>query len=100
MPECGAEEIAISPNRLRLKTGKSGEVTVALGVDDCVPAGNTVTATIGKSGSKRIWVTPTSQATDENGQAVFTITAVKIGTAKVIFKTGGLKKSLIVKVRR
>jgi len=100
LPECGAKEIAISPNRLRLKIGKSGEITVTLGGDDCVPAGNTVTATTSKIGSKRIWVTPASQATNENGEAVFTITAVKIGTAKVIFKAGGQKKSLIMKVRR
>ena len=65
-----------------------------------MPAGNTVTATISKIGSKRISVTPANQAADENGQALFTITAVKIGTAKVIFKAGGLKKSLIMKVRR
>ena len=68
--------------------------------DACVPAGNTVTATIGKIGSKRIWVTPASQATNENGEAVFTITAMKIGYARVIFKVDSLKKSIIVRVRR
>jgi len=100
LPECGAKEIAISPNRLRLKIGKSSEVTVALGGNDCVPAGNTVTATIGKIGSKRIWVTPANQAADENGQAVFTITAMKIGNIRVTFKVDSLRKSLTVKVKR
>lgn len=75
-------------------------MVISLEGEDCVPAGNTVTATIGKIGSKRITVTPASQATDENGEAMFIITAVKIGAARVIFKAVGLKKSLIVKVRR
>ena len=100
LPACEAKEIATSPSKLRLKIGKSGEVTVALGGNDCVPTGNTVTATISKIGSKRISVTPASQATDENGEAIFTITAVKIGTAKVIFKADSTKKSVIVRVVR
>ncbi len=41
-----------------------------------------------------------SEVTDENGVAKFTITAKnKIGKAKVTFKAGNLKKSIIVKVR-
>ena len=100
LSQCEAKEMTIFPRKPRLKIGKSGKVTIALGGDDCVPAGNTVTATIGKIGSKRITVTPASQATDENGQAVFTITAVKIGTAKVIFKADSMKKLIIVRVRR
>ena len=64
-----------------------------------MPTGNTVTATISKIGGKRISVTPASQATNENGEAVFTITAVKIGTARVTFKADNLKMFLTVKVR-
>ena len=103
LPQCEAKKITISPSRLRIKIGKSGEVTVILGGDDCVPAGNTVTATIGKIGNKRIWVTPTSQATDENGQAKFTITAKnKAGNAKVTFMIEdfpSINKTMLVKVR-
>ena len=100
LPACEAKEIATSPSKLRLKIGKSGEVIVALRGDDCVPAGSTVTATIGKVGSKRISVAPASQASDKDGQAVFTITAMKVGNAKVVFKENSLKKSIIIRVRR
>ena len=98
--ECKAKKIKVSSGVLGLKRGQSATVVISLEGEDCVPAGNTLTATISKIGGKRISVTPASQAADENGQALFTITAVKIGTAKVIFKAGGLKKSLIMKVRR
>ena len=98
--ECKAKKIKVSSGVLRLKRGQSATVVISLKGEDCVPAGNTVTATIGKIGSKRISVTPANQATDENGQAVFTITAVKIGTAKVIFKADSTKKSVIVRVVR
>ena len=103
LPACEAKEITTSPGKLRLKIGKSSEVIVALKGDDCVPTGNTVTATISKIGSKRIWVTPTSQATDENGQAKFTITAKnKAGNAKVTFMIEdfpNINKTMLVKVR-
>jgi len=85
--------------RLILKRGKSHEVTVNLkGKNDCSTEGKIITATISKMGSRRVSVIPTSQATDENGQAVFTITSVKIGTAKVILKADNTKKSVIVRV--
>lgn len=100
LPQCEAKEMTIFPRKPRLKIGKSGEITVTLGGDDCVPAGNTVTATTSKIGSKRIWVTPASQATNENGEAVFTITAMKIGNIRVTFKVDSLRKSLTVKVKR
>ena len=100
-PLCEVESVSVLPKRLILKRGKSHEVTVNLkGKNDCSTEGKIITATIGKIGSKRISVTPANQAADENGQAVFTITAVKIGTAKVIFKVDSTKKSVIVRVVR
>lgn len=101
IPGCMVEKITVSPGKLKLKRGQSGEVTVALEGDNCVPESKTVTATIGRGdGSKRISVSSTEEVTDENGEAKFTIAAKeKIGNAKVIFKVGSLKKSIIVKVR-
>ena len=45
--------------------------------------GETVTATTNKAGAKRISISPESDATDENGEVVFTITATnKTGNAR------------------
>ncbi len=90
----------MSPKRLILQRRQSGEVTVTLKGDNCVPEGNTVIATIGKAGKRRISISSASEVTDANGQAKFTITAKnKIGNAKVTFNVDSLKKTLIVKVK-
>ncbi|MBM4065026.1 MAG: hypothetical protein FJ266_05210 [Planctomycetes bacterium] len=68
--------------------------------DNCVPEGKTVTATIGRVGSKRISISSTSENVDENGEARFAITAKnKVGNARVTFKANNLKMFLTVKVR-
>ncbi len=99
---CEPEAISVSPTSLTLKRKKSGEVTVTVtGADDCAVEAETVTATINAAGKKRISVSPTSDSTDENGQATFTITAKnKTGNARVTFKAGDVKKSMTVKVRK
>jgi len=46
-------------------------------------------------------VSPTSQTTNENGQATFTITAKKkTGKAKVTFQMAGQTKSITVTVKK
>ena len=71
------------------------------GNGNCPVEGETVTATIGASGKKRVSVSPTSQKTDENGQATFTITArKKLGKVKVTFQAAGQKKSITVTVKK
>jgi len=98
---CEAKSVSVSPKRLILQRRENSEVTVALQSDNCVPEGNTVIATIGKAGSRRISISSASEVTDENGEARFTITAKdKIGKAKVAFKSGSVKKAIIVKVVR
>jgi len=98
-PLCEAETITVSPFSLTLKRKKSVAVTVT------VPPGEygcsfTVTATINAAGNKRISISPASAMTDENGEAVFTITAKKkTGAARFIFNAGSLKKSITVRVR-
>lgn len=98
------EYIEISPTSLTLKKRQSSEVIVTvLGEDGIMIVGKTVTATINLAGSKRISVTPTSQTTDENGEAIFIITAKnKAGNARITFtvdSAGWVKKSIIVKVK-
>ena len=100
-PGCKAEEITASPHVLRLKEEESDDVTITITCPDGTPVvGETVTATV-KSGKKRVSVTPLSQETDTNDEAIFTITAMqKTGNAKVKFETaGGLKTTVTVKVK-
>jgi len=71
------------------------------GEDGCSVEGEIVMATIGASGKKRISVSPASQLTNENGQAIFTITAKKkIGKARVAFHAAGQTKSILVTVKK
>ena len=71
------------------------------GADGCAVEGESVTATINKAGKKRVKVSPSSAETDENGQAVFTITAKKkTGKAKISFQAGSLESMLTVKVKK
>jgi len=102
MPECEIESIEVFPKRLTLKIGKGSKVTVtAKGKNNCSTEGKIVKAKINKVGSKRILVSPAGQASDENGEAEFTITARnKAGNAMVAFTADRLKESLIVRVRR
>ena len=54
-----------------------------------------------RSDKKRMPVSPTSQTTNENGQATFTISAKKkAGKAKVTFQAAGQKKSITVTVKK
>ena len=101
-PVCVATSIVVSPNKLTLSKKASSEVTVKItGKDGCPVEGETVTATIGASGKKRISVSPASQSTNENGQATFTITAKKkTGKARVTFQAAGQKKSIAVTIKK
>lgn len=99
-PICEAEKITIFPHILKLKSGQSSEITVLLEGDSCVSEGKTVTATIGKAGKRRISISSASEVTDANGEAKFTIAAKdKIGKARIIFETGNLKKTILVKIK-
>ncbi|HHT9109302.1 MAG TPA: hypothetical protein ACFYD9_11700, partial [Candidatus Wunengus sp. YC64] len=74
-PVCEASSLAVSPATLTLNRRTSGNVTVTVtGNGNCPVEGETVTATIGASGKKRISLSPASQLTNESGQATFIIT--------------------------
>ncbi len=101
-PVCEASSLAVSPATLTLNRKTSSNVTVTVtGNGNCPVEGETVTASIGASGKKRISVSSASQLTNENGQTTFTITArKKLGKAKVTFQAAGQKKSMTVTVKK
>ena len=94
---CMAKSITASPKRLTLRKGNNGNVTITVkGRDDCLVEGVMVTA----KGKQLVGVSPGSQETDANGQAVFTINAKdKKGTAVLKFKASGLNEVATVQVK-
>jgi len=98
---CEPESITVSQETLILKKKQSDVVTVMVsGEDDCPSEGVTVEATIINKGKKFITISSDSEETDENGEAVFTITGKKKGNAKVTFEANGLSTKLKVKVKK
>ncbi len=101
-PVCEASSLVVSPATLTLNRKTSENITVTVtGDGNCLVEGETVTAMISASGKKRIAVSPTSQTTNENGQATFTIAArKKLGKAKVTLQAAGQTKSITVTVKK
>jgi len=93
--------MTVSSNSLLLNKGEISEVTVTItGEYDYPVEGETVKAKVNTAGKKLVSVSPSSNTTDTNGQATFTITAgKKNGKAKITFKSDCLKKSITVKVK-
>lgn len=101
-PVCNAESIDAFPKALKLKTEESNDVTITVISTDGSPSVGELVTTKIKSGKKRISISPQSADTDDNGQAIFTITATKeTGNAKVKFKAASdLKTTVTVKVKK
>ncbi len=97
-----ANSITIYPVNIILNRKKSVEVTVTVkGENDCRFYYEPVIVSMISTSKKFISIFPKSAITDENGEATFTITAKnKTGNARVTFKAGASKKSIIIKVRR
>jgi len=93
--------MTVSSNSLLLNKGEISEVTVTItGEYDYPVEGETVKAKVNTARKKLVSVSPSSNTTDTNGQATFTITAgKKNGKAKITFKSDCLKKSITVKVK-
>ena len=91
---------SVSPTKLKLKRKESGDVTVTVtGAGDCKVEGIMVKANIGLASRQFITVTFNNNITDANGQVTFKITAKhKMGISKITFRTGNVRKSIIVKV--
>lgn len=98
---CIVESITAAPNRLILRKNRNGEISIMVtGADDCPARGVTVTATINGKDNRLVTVSPDSQETDDDGQAVFTIqTKDKKGAAVITFKASDLDKVATVQVK-
>ncbi|MEK9145456.1 MAG: BACON domain-containing protein, partial [Elusimicrobiota bacterium] len=98
---CTAKSITAAHKKITLTRNGSGNVTITVkGAADCLVEGVTVTATIKGTGKRLVTVSPGSQETDANGQAVFAITAKdKKGTAVLKFKASGLSTVATVQVK-
>lgn len=90
----------MSPGSLALAANQSNDMTVTVtGEDNCAVEGEAVTATIDATSENYIVVSPTSQTTDANGQAIFIITALNnSGNAAVVFQAGSFIKIVTVSV--
>jgi len=98
---CEAKSISLSLSKLTLREKKSGEVTVTVtGEDGCAVEGEEITVELNKKSKKSIHVSSESEVTDENGEAIFTVTAKKKGNATITFKANGLSTKLKVKVAK
>ena len=97
---CEPENVSVNPNTLKLDNKTSEDVTVTVtGANGCAVEGEAVTAAVNSAGKKRIYISPTNAVTDASGQAIFTITAKKTGSARVTFQANSLRESISVKVK-
>jgi len=96
-----ANSITVYPVNIILARKEHVEVTITVrGKDSSLANGQKVTAKVSSAGKKRISVLPKNTITDEDGQSTFTITAKnKTGNARITFKAGRVKRTLLVKVR-
>ncbi len=98
--ECLAESLEVSQKRLVIKRGKSKEITVILRGENCSVEGESIVANVSSIGFGRVSLSETSAVTNNEGEAVFSITAEKLGKSRIIFEAGNLKKSIIIKITR
>lgn len=100
-PVCEVAEVDAVPQKQKILREESGEITVTLTCGDGSPSANRLVNVDVKTGKKRVVVSPASALTDENGQAIFTVTATNnTGNAKITFLHQNLKDSVTVKVRK
>lgn len=98
--ECLAESLEISQKRLVIKRGRSKEIIAILRGENCSVEGESVVANTSRIGFGRVSLSETSVVTNNEGKAVFSITAKKLGKSRIIFEAGSLKKSIIIKIIR
>lgn len=96
---CTPTKMTADPTKANVAVGGSATETITVTNEDGIPCeGVQVTSEI-KKGKKKISVTPVSQTTNADGQAVFEIDGVKKGDAEVKFTSGDLKVKVKVKVK-
>ncbi|HHT9138222.1 MAG TPA: Ig-like domain-containing protein, partial [Candidatus Wunengus sp. YC60] len=91
-------QIELSENNLSISAGASQRVTVTASDANDEPVANTTVYTTIISGGKNVEVTPSEQATDENGSSSFTIKGVKPGNARIEIGVCGMSEKLKVEV--
>lgn len=95
---CEPESMNASMENVKITQDSSEQETITIFCENGTPVMAELVAWKVKKGKETISVTPESAITDVNGQAVFTITGVKKGKAKVEFVSGNLKAKVKVKV--
>ncbi len=96
-----AKSITVSPSSLTMDKGDSADVTITLAdKDGNAVEGNTVKTKLNSAGKKRVSISSNNEETDENGEAIFTVTAKKKGKAVITFQSDNLKEKLKVKVKK
>ncbi|MFO0795290.1 MAG: SBBP repeat-containing protein [Candidatus Brocadiaceae bacterium] len=95
---CDAPKLDAAPEPLEIKNQESKEVTVAVTCKNGTPfVGVIVKATI-IMGEEYINVSPGRAVTDVDGKAIFKITAVELGAARIRFESEGRKDDVDVHV--
>jgi len=96
---CDVATAISAPTSVTVVKGNSTTVTITVtGADGCMVANDKVKAT--SNNTSIATVSPSKATTDANGQATFTITGNKKGSAKITFKekTANLKTKTTVNV--
>ncbi|MBI2472062.1 MAG: Ig-like domain-containing protein [Planctomycetes bacterium] len=91
-------QLELSENNLSISAGTSQSITVTASDADDEPVSNTTVYTTIISGGKNVEVTPSEQATDENGSSSFTIKGAKPGNARIEIGVCGMSEKLKVEV--
>ncbi|NUQ57616.1 MAG: hypothetical protein HUT38_04000 [Candidatus Paceibacter sp.] len=82
------KEIQLSPEKIKVRVEQEADEVI----------GETITAMVTK-GKRKIYVSPASATSDQNGQAVFKIKGLKKGKAQVVFSSQEVNKKANVKVK-
>ncbi len=99
IPACEPENITADQKNTVVSIDSNAQAAITITCEDGTPLEDKKVAWKIKQGKKNISITPKNATTDANGQALFTITGVKKGRAKVEFTSGDLKVKVKVKVK-
>ena len=93
--ECAEDTMTLSPDKLTVSKNSSEDIVVTLtGENNCLVEGKKVTATI-TDGKKNISLASGEAVTNAEGEAAFTVTGKKKGSAKIQFKASKVVKQTV-----
>lgn len=90
--------VKIGETNISITAGTSREVTITTNDVNADPVVDTNVYVKAVRGGKYMDVTPEEQKTDDNGNAVFTITGIKAGKSRIEYGVCGLSKKAGIKV--